>query len=208
MDMKAGDKINIYYDTLSNPVTTGSQSKMVVADRYVQNPAYSRTTLDGDVTLIHVPTPFTYTSTVGPACLPYSLQQPDTYQGYNVTAAGWGTTKVVAAGAQNNDAPSNTLQKVILPVLTQTQCAQYYGGSQITPNMFCTFKPTPASDTCQGDSAGSVDYQSPSTGLWYNIGVTSFGAGCATQNYPGVYARVSNFLSWIEATTGETFCKK
>jgi trypsin len=206
MDFQPGYKINVYYNTTSNPVTTGSQSAMIVSDRYVQNPTYNRNTLDNDISLIHLPTPIPYGLNVGPVCLPYSLQQPQTYQGFNVTASGYGTTQIVQAGVENNNPPSNTLQKVVLPVLTQTQCGPYYGTSQITPNMFCTFKPN--YDTCQGDSGGSVDYQNPSNGLWYNIGVTSFGAGCATQNYPGVYARVSNYLTWIEATTGETYCKK
>jgi secreted trypsin-like serine protease len=205
MNFQAGNAINIYYDTIANPVTTGSQSKMIKSDYYRQHPAFNSNTLDNDITLVHLPTPIQYSSTVGPVCLPYSFQQPQTYQGLNVTASGWGTTQVVQAGVQNNNSPSNSLLKVVLPVMTQTDCGTKYGASAITPNMFCTFKP--GQDTCQGDSGGSIDTQNPTNGLWYNLGVTSFGAGCATNDYPGVYARVSNYLTWIETTTTETFCK-
>ncbi|ESO99089.1 hypothetical protein LOTGIDRAFT_147055 [Lottia gigantea] len=46
-------------------------------------------------------------------------------------------------------------------------------------------------DTCQGDSGGPLVYK------YTLMGVTSFGNGCAKPNAPGVYARVSSFIEWI-----------
>jgi len=46
-------------------------------------------------------------------------------------------------------------------------------------------------DACQGDSGGPlvVDNQL--------VGVVSWGEGCARADYPGVYAAVPHFQSWI-----------
>lgn len=34
---------------------------------------------------------------------------------------------------------------------------------------------------------------------WNVAGITSYGYGCAAQEYPGVYTRVSMYINWINA---------
>ena len=56
-------------------------------------------------------------------------------------------------------------------------------------------------DACQGDSGGPL-VSLASTGTCVVIGVTSYGVKCADDRYPGVYANVTEFLTWIRATIG------
>lgn len=64
----------------------------------------------------------------------------------------------------------------------------YFPG-QITNNMMCAADP--GKDSCQGDSGGPL-YDSDNNVL---VGVVSWGTGCASSAYPGVYARVSAQVS-------------
>ena len=50
-------------------------------------------------------------------------------------------------------------------------------------------------DTCQGDSGGPLIANINEK--YTLVGVTSFGLGCAMQNSPGVYVRVSSFIDFI-----------
>ena len=48
----------------------------------------------------------------------------------------------------------------------------------------------------QGDSGGPLVVSNHDSAVIY--GVVSYGSGCAKPRYPGVYARVTQYINWIK----------
>jgi trypsin len=61
--------------------------------------------------------------------------------------------------------------------------------------MFCAGLAAGGKDSCSGDSGGPII--NTSTGVL--IGVVSWGQGCAEAGFPGVYTRLGNYVTWINA---------
>ena len=88
---------------------------------------------------------------------------------------------------------SDELRQVDLPMANFDACQGVYGS--LTGNMFCAGNPSVPLDTCQGDSGGPLVVHNAKNTDWFQVGIVSFGAGCATTY--GVYSKVANFLDWV-----------
>lgn len=101
----------------------------------------------------------------------------------------------------------HTLLQAWVPLLPSWQCRKRYGERFTSHSMLCAGSMTPdphrQADSCQGDSGGPLVCQGES-GRWVLTGVISWGHGCGDPSYPGVYARVSRYLPWIEQVTHST----
>ncbi|MGW7555999.1 S1 family peptidase [Streptomyces rimosus] len=100
--------------------------------------------------------------------------------------AGWGADK--EGGDQQR-----YLLKAKVPFVDDATCKKAYG-DQLTPGEeICAGKlDTGGIDTCQGDSGGPM-FRKDDAGAWVQVGITSWGEGCARPGKPGVYTRVSAF---------------
>eukprot|EP00091_Calanus_sinicus_P001430 TRINITY_DN11413_c0_g1_i1.p1 TRINITY_DN11413_c0_g1~~TRINITY_DN11413_c0_g1_i1.p1 ORF type:complete len:102 (-),score=14.68 TRINITY_DN11413_c0_g1_i1:29-334(-) len=84
--------------------------------------------------------------------------------------------------------------EVNVTTMTNTVCNEIYEGD-ILDSMLCAMGYE--KDSCHGDSGGPLLTWEP--GHYYSvIGVVSWGVGCADPDYPGVYARVTEVLPWIQ----------
>jgi len=131
-----------------------------------------------------------------------------------VTVIGWGNQ---TAYGPNDEQPANTqpdeLHQVELSLLTNEQCknklVQGYSDLNnttytpdqvgITNSMICAEFVGGGKGSCQGDSGGPLLVN---TNLgWQQIGIVSYGIGCADAAFPDVYARVGQFTDWVNGIT-------
>ncbi|XP_063040688.1 serine protease 27-like [Engraulis encrasicolus] len=163
----------------------------IPVSRIIRHPSFSSSTFNNDIALLQMSAPVTFTDYIRPVCLADGNSVFHTSTESWVT--GWGHIKE----GVSNPAPG-TLQEVDVPVIGNRQCKCYYG-RYITNNMICAGYVAGGKDACQGDSGGPMVIEQNS--VWIQSGIVSFGLGCARPNYPGVYARVSSYKSWIESHT-------
>uniref|UniRef100_A0A8C9DR42 Plasminogen n=1 Tax=Prolemur simus TaxID=1328070 RepID=A0A8C9DR42_PROSS len=140
-----------------------------------------------DIALLKLSSPAAITDKVIPACLP-----PADYVVADRTVCyitGWGETQgTFGAGL---------LKEAQLPVIENKVCNRYeYLNGRVKSTELCAGHLVGGIDSCQGDSGGPlVCFEKDKYILQ---GVTSWGLGCARPNKPGVYVRVSRFVTWIE----------
>ncbi|XP_056139337.1 transmembrane protease serine 4a isoform X2 [Lampris incognitus] len=156
-------------------------------DRIVVNGDYSVARNDYDIAMIRLSSPITVGENHKPVCLPPKALGLTAET--SVVVTGWGYQE-----EQGTISPS--LQKAIIPLIDQAKCSSpTIYGSAITPRMICAGFIGGKVDACQGDSGGPLVYSSSSR--WYQIGVVSWGIGCARERRPGVYSNVDELLNWI-----------
>ncbi|OWK52516.1 Transmembrane protease serine 2 [Lonchura striata] len=91
---------------------------------------------------------------------------------------------------------SNSLNYVAVPLIEHSRCnAVYIYNGMILPTMICAGDLAGGIDSCQGDSGGPLVTHHHS--VWWLVGDTSWGTGCATPNKPGVYGNMTVFTDWI-----------
>ncbi|MBI1293768.1 trypsin-like serine protease [bacterium] len=148
---------------------------------------------DNDIALLRLSTPAQLNQFVQPVLLTLSPTHDSLVEaGDPSTVTGWGTTS-------EGGSTSSTLLEVEVPVVSNRTCNSAYGN--ITDNMLCAGFTQGGKDACQGDSGGPLVVPNGNGG-WLLAGVVSFGRGCARPNFPGVYARVSRYVDWINQNTG------
>ncbi|XP_028174904.1 trypsin-1-like [Ostrinia furnacalis] len=133
-----------------------------------------------------------------PVCLPTAGLS---YSNYSGVVAGWGTT-------EEGGSVSNTLQEVYVPIISNADCRKTAYKQRITENMLCAGEPDGGRDACQGDSGGPLHIVNTTNAQFQEVGVVSWGEGCARPDRPGVYTRVNRYMTWIKSNTRDAcYCQ-
>ncbi|XP_030053923.1 plasminogen [Microcaecilia unicolor] len=145
-----------------------------------------------DIALLKLSSPVLITDEVLPACLPSEDYVVPDRSPCHVT--GWGDT--------HGTGGDGLLKEAGFPVIESKVCnrPEFLSG-RVKSTELCAGNIHGGTDSCQGDSGGPLVC---SDGNQYILqGVTSWGLGCAQPMKPGVYVRVSKFISWLEETIKE-----
>jgi len=162
-------------------VTFYNTTKMVIHPNYVE------ATFEHDIMLVKlnqkVPGPF--------ATLNFASNIPKVNE--ELTAIGFGRTL-------ENGYVSNDLLEVNFYTVSYAECSKVYPNYIKDNIMVCNGGVVGGGkDTCSGDSGGPVFLANTTI----QIGLVSFGIGCARPDVPAVNTRISGFHDWITHTICE-----
>uniref|UniRef100_A0A8C9PL83 Peptidase S1 domain-containing protein n=1 Tax=Spermophilus dauricus TaxID=99837 RepID=A0A8C9PL83_SPEDA len=175
---------------LENP---GPRSQDVGIAWVLPHPGYSwKDGTRADIALVRLEHSIQFSERILPICLPDSSVHfpPNT----DCWIAGWGSIH------EGVPLPRpQILQKLKVPIIHSDICSRLYwrgvGQETITEDMLCAGYLEGERDACLGDSGGPLVCELE--GLWYQIGIVSWGVGCGQPNRPGVYTNVSLHFDWI-----------
>ncbi|XP_066930003.1 coagulation factor IX-like [Clytia hemisphaerica] len=168
------------------------EQKMEI-EKIIIHPAYGKlVSNDADMALLKLKKKVSFNQRVRHACVADDFV--DIGLDSECWVSGWGALKF-------NGRSARYLQQAKLPLIDPKECVATMGYRSITDNMLCAGFKDGTKDSCQGDSGGPLvcRKQDAVTGesQWYLWGVVSWGYGCATQRYYGVYTKAHNFRHWI-----------
>jgi len=173
------------FDKSTSTVSASSISEIHV------HPDYDAFTSDNDIALLKLTTAAT-----GAAIIPFV--DPTTALGLpvgdDVTVIGWGDTEDPAGTYPD------VLREVTVPYVDTTVCNVGLN-DQVTDNMMCAGVALGGFDSCQGDSGGPLVFSTDGGASWNQVGIVSWGAGCAEPNKYGVYTRVEKYSEWLDLMT-------
>ncbi|KAK3721618.1 hypothetical protein QZH41_008298 [Actinostola sp. cb2023] len=147
---------------------------------------FSMRHLRNDIALLQLQGSVSTSSKVNTVCLPQKGSQAQISKGCYIT--GWGRT--IGGGSA-----ASTLQQAMLPVASHQACSRVNGQLVAVDQRSMICAGGRGRGGCQGDSGGP--FVCNEGGKWVLRGAVSWGHSmCRTDHYT-VFARISNFVDWI-----------
>jgi hypothetical protein len=129
------------------------------------------------------------------------IYKPVTLNGDAAVPPDDSTLTVIGWGVDESGGLSDILKETNVTAMTTAECeATSYVDEDITNAMLCATG-NGVTDACDGDSGGPLIVKGGKNNDASDdiqVGIVSFGRGCANVNFPGVYTRISYILPWIQ----------
>lgn len=178
-----------------------SDTEVLGVEDIISHPSYQQEGSEGDIALVRLSHPITFSRYIRPICLPAA--NASFPNGLHCTVTGWGHV----APSVSLQVP-RPLQQLEVPLISRETCNCLYNIDAkpeephfIQQDMLCAGYVNGGKDACQGDSGGPLSC--PVEGLWYLAGIVSWGDACGAPNRPGVYTLTSSYASWIQSHVHE-----
>ncbi|XP_026671746.1 uncharacterized protein LOC108627588 isoform X2 [Ceratina calcarata] len=159
------------------------------------HPEFYAGTLYNDIAILRIDheVDFQKNPHISPACLP---DKRDDFTRNRCWTTGWGKDAFGDFGKYQN-----ILKEVDVPIVNNQICEQQMRRTRLGPGFnlhpgFICAGGEEGKDACKGDGGGPMVCER--NGRWQLAGVVSWGIGCGQPGVPGVYARVSHYLDWIQ----------
>ncbi|UYO54593.1 S1 family serine peptidase [Rhodopseudomonas palustris] len=174
---------------------SGARRRM---SRIIVHERYQDTNHGYDIALIELDRPFDVTPAEIVKLESKTLERAFGRPGDCAVVTGWGDLQ------QGANTTPNRLRQVDVPIIDNRTCYKAlrpffhskYPDYSIYDSQACAGYREGTRDSCQGDSGGPLVVPGGPSG-WTQIGIVSYGRGCAQPNAYGVYTRVSSFIDWI-----------
>ncbi|KRY34990.1 Serine protease 30 [Trichinella spiralis] len=137
--------------------------------------------MENDIAVLRLKVEIQHSEYISPVCLPKQNQKLP--WGKMCFVSGWGLTR-------ESGKPSSKLRQVGIPILRNSNCPFIDAD-----DMFCAGDMSGGKDSCQGDSGGPLVCKL--NGTYVQMGIVSFGDGCARKDHPGIYTKVPHYVKWI-----------
>ncbi|XP_076240949.1 inactive CLIP domain-containing serine protease A3 [Calliopsis andreniformis] len=159
------------------------------------HPDFNSRNLENDVAIITLSNtvPITNCPNINVACFPFAIPAANK----RCWVSGWGKDAFGTNGQYQS-----IMKEVNVPIIDQKACETSLRQTRLGPffilnsNSFLCAGGETGKDACTGDGGSPLVCQSEN-GQWQVVGMVAWGIGCGTNNVPGVYVNVYNYIPWI-----------
>jgi secreted trypsin-like serine protease len=183
-----GETIDTIEVLLGQNDLNDDQGEIIAIQKIIRHPDYDYhpDNPNADIALLQLERPYNQSAVLRIAD---NYNSRLTKEGRSATVIGWGQTD-----AEIKSSYSDVLRQAELPIVSNEVCNQSYD-DDVTETMLCAGYQDGGIDACVGDSGGPLVVETD-TG-WQQVGLVSWGEGCALPNHYGVYTRVPSFREFI-----------